>query len=127
MRTNQHEDTTPQRVGRAGRPVLSQRSRWKVSRVQRIGGYSGQFFPWLVNVQLCLLMTAVTTELNVELLEGEIYTMFYRSNHNFFTQIHFSLKIKCPKPLNTNSVFIQLLTYITEIPNRKSSNDKKGD
>lgn len=31
-RTNQHEDTTPQIVGRVGKPVLRQRSKWKVSK-----------------------------------------------------------------------------------------------
>lgn len=48
--TNQREDTTPQGGGRAGRPVLRQRSEWRVSR-----GHPGQFLPWLVKIQLTYL------------------------------------------------------------------------
>lgn len=56
-RTNQHEDTTPQIVGRVGKPVLRQRSKWKVSK-SHLG---------LLYSQLCSKMTA----------QGEICTMFY--------------------------------------------------
>ncbi len=75
-RTNQHEDTTPQKVGRAGRPVLRQRSEWKVSGVQKVRGHPGQFLPWLVKIQLCLLMMTVTTEQNVELIRGKFIQCF---------------------------------------------------
>lgn len=38
--------------------------------------------------------------------------MFYRSYlFFFFLKIHFNLKIKCPKPLNTYSIYIAINIY----------------
>lgn len=46
-RTNQREDTTPQKEGSTGRSELRQKSKWKVS-----WGHPGQFLPWLVDISV---------------------------------------------------------------------------
>lgn len=119
MWTNQREDTTPRRRRKARRPVLRQRSKWKVSRVQKVGGRPGQFMPWLVQIQKSNsvhLWKPSPQNQSVELIRGKFVQCFTGVIFSFFCLfflfVWFQFENKMPQTLHTYIIYIYIDIYI---------------